>query len=72
MPEQHRNKIKAALTALAGLLGGVLGLPVSEEDAAAGTEVAVSVYAAVAAALLWGKSLFDKLTGKGGTGGGPQ
>ena len=65
LPEAHKNKTKAALTALAGLLGGVFGLPVSEEDAAAGTEVAAGVYAAVAAALLWGKTIFDKLKGGG-------
>ena len=61
LPDEHKNKITAALTALAGLLGGVFGLPVSEEDALAGTEVAVVFYAAVAAGMLWVGDILRKL-----------
>ena len=63
MPDAHKNKLKAALVALAAVAGGVFGLPFTEEDATAGTEVGAAAYAAVAAVIVWGKSILDKLTG---------
>lgn len=71
MPDEYRNKVKAALVAAAGLLGGVLGLPFGEEDAEAGTAAVDSVYvsgaafyAAAAGVVVWGKAIFDKIRGQ--------